>query len=77
MSLLTWFRKEPVKGKTRTTVIVSEVEPAPVPNQDVAATTKAVQEDFIQSLLLLGRQNALLHQALAASTLKNVNGGRP
>ncbi|AEG53128.1 hypothetical protein [Sinorhizobium meliloti] len=76
MSLFHWWKKTPVKGKTRTTVIVNDVEAAPVPNQNTADITKAVQEDFIQSLLHLGRQNALLHQALAASTLKNVNGGR-
>ncbi len=77
MTLFRWWKRQPVKGKTRTTVIVSETAPAEVPNKAVATETKVVQEAFIQSLLQLGRQNALLHQALAASTLKNINGGRP
>lgn len=53
----------------------TEVEAAPLPNEEVAAETKAVQIELVQTVLLAARQGAEIRSALARNTLRRLDRG--
>lgn len=77
--LVKWWKAEPtIRSRepiVSEPVTIESVEPAAVPNQDIANETRAVQEDLAQALLKLGRRSYDLRMALGRSALANVNGG--
>ncbi len=82
MALSDWFKRHtaasrrPERKRTREIVIVSEVAPAEVPNQQIAADSKRATVNLVQSILEMERKAAHLNTTLAELTLKNFNGGR-